>query len=618
MDKREISLLTLEELDDYSKRKIIDKECEVTDFAILLGEEQYSFEFKTFKHKNGEYYTSTRYQGIDPNIIAINTEGEAVSRAADNLKVGIRPVIKNIDTKDVNLFPVSNSNTRFVEVEYGEYPQYVVSDELANELDYEFARGSLNKTGKVYENNPANLSRRGQFILDEYEYRGKKYVRVRCDNSYKLTNGKRCVPGEHVWVEVSPIKWQLASAQGILVSSKILAAGVAFNYGFSYDNNFETTEMYRFLNKDFKKSIVPSEIRELTEAEKEAIADMKKRLKELEKRINPYGLDFDAVSEEDIIRGAIESNVPVFLHGPSSEGKSARVKQIDPDCEIIYLRNATPEGLNGKSVYNDKTGEMIDIKPSWLVKLEGKCAKEPDKIHVLFFDEISNALPSIQGIAFNVVLDREVNGKWKLPENARIVAAGNEMKDSLSANPIAEPLFNRFAHVYIETTKEKWLEWASKNNIHPAIFSYIAYTNGETLRTEYNGETPNADPRKWEMASKMLYKTNNPEMIRALVGEDITREFVKFCRQAAISLKDVTNDNYTEEDINNLNTAESYATTMVLAQVDEANLEKVRNFVRKLGAEFLALFDAIWTHGDEKRLELLAEIKLTEKGGNQR
>lgn len=54
------------------------------------------------------------------------------------------------------------------------------------------------------------------------------------------------------------------------------------------------------------------------------------------------------------------------MHGPSSEGKSARVKQIDPDCVIIYLRNATPESLNGKSVYNQATGEMIDVKPSWL------------------------------------------------------------------------------------------------------------------------------------------------------------------------------------------------------------------------------------------------------------
>ena len=167
---------------------------------------------------------------------------------------------------------------------------------------------------------------------------------------------------------------------------------------------------------------------------------------------NAYNFIFNEVSEEDIIRGAVKSTVPVFIHGRSSEGKSARVKQIDPDCEIIYLRNATPESLNGKSVYNQATGEMIDVKPSWLLKLEVKCWEEPDKIHIVFFDELTNALHAIQGMAFNIIFDREVNGKWKLPDNARIVAAGNDLSDSVAANTLAEPLFNRFAHVYIETT----------------------------------------------------------------------------------------------------------------------------------------------------------------------
>ena len=36
------------------------------------------------------------------------------------------------------------------------------------------------------------------------------------------------------------------------------------------------------------------------------------------------------------------------------------------------------------------------------------------------------------------------------------------MQDSLAANELAEPLFNRFAHVYIETTVDSWLDWAAE------------------------------------------------------------------------------------------------------------------------------------------------------------
>lgn len=53
---------------------------------------------------------------------------------------------------------------------------------------------------------------------------------------------------------------------------------------------------------------------------------------------------------------------------------------------------------------------------------------------------------------------------------------------------------------------------------------------------------------------------------------------------------------------------------MGLSQVDEADLEIVRNFTSKLGSEFKAIFDALWTHGDESRIEIIAEsnIKNTE------
>ena len=41
-------------------------------------------------------------------------------------------------------------------------------------------------------------------------------------------------------------------------------------------------------------------------------------------------------------------------------------------------------------------------------------------------------------------------------------------------------------------------------------------------------------------------------------------------------------------------------------------MEKVRGFVTGLGVEFGAIFDALWTHGDESKLERLAEVKLAE------
>ncbi len=666
MNNQELTLLSVEQIWGNSQLEVLKKygtKIAATDLCILtrgcVRDEDYVDEDKSLTGRTCVAWTKT----VNKYVKEIFIDGLcSCCGYINDISCVIRPVLQN---STISLPSTVSDPNIIMEIEYGEYPQNAPSATMQKKLEKEYKKG-MNKTGRSYTFSSSPCDDFDTLFkpitYDEYEYHGKKYIRVRAIAEYPdyesiLSNGLACKDGDYFWVQVSPVKWLIDDKTGLLISKKGLVAGIGFGDvkyydGMSYD--FDKSELKKYLDthmmhdlfqntvslnvsniqKHHIKSIQnhPSQnqptqvtqqnsstqdvkVEDTQAIENKSEYDEVKQVElQVEKRKNPYDLNFNKVSEEDIIKGAVESRVAVFLHGPSSEGKSARVKQIDPTCEIIYLRNATPESLNGKSVYNQQTGEMIDVQPTWLKKLQEKCKNEPDRYHIVFFDEITNALPSIQGIAFNIVLDREVNGIWKLPENARIVAAGNDMKDSLAANQLAEPLFNRFAHVYIKTTTESWLNWASEYNIHPAIYTFIAYTKGAVLRSDYNGEKPNADPRKWEMASKMLYSTRNPEMLRALVGEDITREFVAFCNQEVITLNDVINENYNYRDIDFLNTAARYATILGLSQVDEENLEKVRNFAINLGKEFGAIFDSLWVHGDESRLEKLAEIKLASGG----
>ena len=666
MNNQELTLLSVEQIWGNSQLEVLKKygtKIAATDLCILtrgcVRDEDYVDEDKSLTGRTCVAWTKT----VNKYVKEIFIDGLcSCCGYINDISCVIRPVLQN---STISLPSTVSDPNIIMEIEYGEYPQNAPSATMQKKLEKEYKKG-MNKTGRSYTFSSSPCDDFDTLFkpitYDEYEYHGKKYIRVRAIAEYPdyesiLSNGLACKDGDYFWVQVSPVKWLIDDKTGLLISKKGLVAGIGFGDvkyydGMSYD--FDKSELKKYLDthmmhdlfqntvslnvsniqKHHIKSIQnhPSQnqptqvtqqnsstqdvkVEDTQAIENKSEYDEVKQVElQVEKRKNPYDLNFNKVSEEDIIKGAVESGVAVFLHGPSSEGKSARVKQIDPTCEIIYLRNATPESLNGKSVYNQQTGEMIDVQPTWLKKLQEKCSNEPDRYHIVFFDEITNALPSIQGIAFNIVLDREVNGIWKLPENARIIAAGNDMKDSLAANQLAEPLFNRFAHVYIKTTTESWLNWASEYNIHPAIYTFIAYTKGAVLRSDYNGEKPNADPRKWEMASKMLYSTRNPEMLRALVGEDITKEFVAFCNQEVITLNDVINENYNYRDIEVLNTAERYATIIGLTQVDEENLEKVRDFAISLGAEFGAIFDSLWVHGDESRLEKLAEIKLAGGG----
>ena len=615
----DFAFLTEEQIFGNNKLEIFNKresKAIITDFAILLGGAY-------LENQMGHYWTKT--VDNNGNVYMVFPNGKKLCTQSKFQSVGSRPALSYFSIKSI-CTQVIGSNDGVLEIEYGEYPQKVVSKDLQQELNFAQEKGLISVTSKEYTVDSRKYDDYDEIFkfihLSEYEYNGKKYVKIKANTCYDgksitLSTGDEYKDGDYVWVEVLPIKWLVDEESGIAISEKILFAGIQFEQNKIFTSNFEYTDIKKYMDVYFSKEISIHHLNSKAENIKSnEINDLK----------NAYNFEFNKVSEEELIRGSLESNIAPFLHGRSSEGKSARIKQFDPDAEIVYLRNATPDSLNGKSVYNAEKNEMIDVPPTWYVKLKEKCEKEPDKLHIVFFDELTNALPSIQGMAFNIILDKEINGKWRLPENARVAAAGNDLEDSLAANTMAEPLFNRFNHVYINTTVDNWLSWALTPNdsyekldykkqdtskqlkIHPAIYAYIACKKNAVLRTKFTGEKPNADPRKWDMASKVLYQTNNPYMLRGLIGEELTNDFVAFCKTKVITIQDVINGNYNNK-IFEINSSQKYLTTLALSNVDEQNLEIVREFVEKLGKEYLALFDCLWTIGNDERLEALMNFK---------
>ena len=641
------TFLTDEQIFGNNQLDIISRygtKCAITDFSILLGgyvsSNYYTSEGNARKDRTGWWWTKS--SDGDNDAIVVSKSGDRSWFNVSKRSGGYRPALPYSSIQSISSNGVRDANG-IKEIEYGEYPQTIVDESYSRELERAYNNRSLGTTGKNYTTDSVRYQDTDTSFRarthTEYEYNGSKYIRfvgdLNCEGEV-LSDGRTIETGQAYWVRVEPITWLVDERANIALSKKLIFSGLQFKNRRDYKGDFDRTDIKQFMDNYFSKEIVSDRVySQTTSVEQTQSIEGKEPVR----KQNPYGFNFDEVSEEDIIRGAVESNVSVFLHGRSSEGKSARVKQLDPDCEIIYMRNATPDSLNGKSVYNAATGEMIDVPPTWYSKVKEKCEAEPDKIHIIFFDELTNALPSIQGMAFNIVLDGEVNGKWKLPPNARIVAAGNDLNDSLAANRMAEPLFNRFAHVYINTTVDSWLKWAStpkekyerldykeeepETKIHPSVYAYIAYksySGHDVLRTPYTGDKPNADPRKWEMASKLLYKTKQPEMLRALIGDDLTRDFTAFARQQVISVEDVINHNYSSRDLE-MDVSQKFATAVGLSSVDDEHFEVVRDFMKQVGAEPRAAFESMWTHGDERRLEKLAEVQMADslsQGGVRR
>ena len=589
----------------------------VTDFSIILGAYVSNWGVdndKSLEGRTGEYWTRSKDSGGQVDVIS--GSGEASLDDTNSRDEAGRPLLSFSDVGSIPSEGVKIAKDGIYEVEYGYYPQKVASKDMQEILERKYNDISILKTKNSYTVDSLSFDAYDipfkPQTYQEYEYNGKRYVRIEVREAYdydqsdriQLSNGEYYKEGDNVWVEVEPVKWLLDEKSKVMITDKLIFSGVRFCDTKDFMDKYLSKEMFQPRYRKVEKT-------------------------KIKRNVNPYNLDFSEVSEEDIIRGALESNVAVFLHGKPGSGKSDRVKQLDPDFIELNLSHLDPELLDGLA--GEKEGREVHIKPIWLEEIEEKCKEEKDKIHILFLEELTNASPMMQSKAYGIALDKKVAGRWSLPENARVVAAGNELEDSLAANEIAEPLYDRFAHVNIETSAENWLEWAvtpeenyeridykkedkNRPKIHPAIYGYISYKGDEVLRTPYNSEhpEPHADPRRWEMASDMLYASNNPSTLRAIVGEDLTRDFISFCKMPRITIEDIISGNYTLDDLE-MNLGEKLSTISGLVRVDSKNMPKVRDFVKKLGPEMCRKFEVQWAHGNEERLEQLQEIIMEEE-----
>ena len=447
-----------------------------------------------------------------------------------------------------------------VVAEYGEWPSAVLDSSLRELALRSFQSGTLHRTKLALK--------LGEMELPVWQLGAKRMIALTLTqgnlNGYvQLSDGTAVTEGETVFLEFRPVRWLADKANRLLVSEQALFAGL------------DREQAAEYLGGAF--------LRDLTaEEESEESGDREFRI-----------LQHDELS---LIRSFVDADIPVFLHGLSGDGKSDRVRQIDPDVLDIELVNENPETINGRAIYNEAKDEIIDIKPVWLVKLERLC--EDGKNHILFFDELTNATKQTQSVIFKIVLERFVNNRWPLPENARIVAAGNDRSESSAAHDLAEPLFGRFAHIYIRTTVENWMPWAVGKRINPFVMEFLA-NNSLYLRTPYTGEEGYADPRRWEMASKALDASGNDfSLLVPIVGRDTAEAFIRFFRAqeqlAALG-------EYADEELSRYSAARRYQLAQQCVWLYPVKPAEAKALAARLGEEYLAWFEYVLSRKSEKR-----------------
>ena len=223
---------------------------------------------------------------------------------------------------------------------------------------------------------------------------------------------------------------------------------------------------------------------------------------------------------------------PVFIWGPPGVGKSELIADLTTELGGVTvdlrLGQMEPTDLRGIPFYNKDIGKMDWAEPVDLPSQE-MAAEYP--IVTLFLDEMNQAAPAVQAAAYQLILNRRL-GKYVLPDNVVLVAAGNRESDKGVSFRMPTPLANRFVHLEVRVDYDSWNEWAVKHRVHKDVVGYIGFAKQDLM--DFNPRSSSrafATPRSWSFVSQFLYDEDATDaeladLIAGTIGDGLGVKFM--------------------------------------------------------------------------------------------
>ncbi len=333
----------------------------------------------------------------------------------------------------------------------------------------------------------------------------------------------------------------------------------------------------------------------------------------------------------------LPASTSILLRGNHGIGKS----QIGRQLAMLI---AAAENINDFPVIDRRLsqvteGDIIGLPstdgnvtrfnpPDWYVK----CCKEPC---FLFLDELNRATPEVMQAAFQIVLDRELNG-WKLHPQTRVMSAINSSA-AYNVNEIDPALLDRFWVIDLVPDLKDLMTWGRKENaqkphgfnIAPVVCDFLSLEE-KWLDPQKNTEPGKVDVsrRSWERLGDALGSAGvleSPEselfypMCLGYVGTEASIKFVDYAKSAdgrftgkeiVNSYDKVRNKIISKKKAELLNTAIEKAAEFVvkLDKITNKQGENLAAFMKDLPGELkISLWTKVTSAGVDK-LELAKSI----------
>jgi hypothetical protein len=296
-------------------------------------------------------------------------------------------------------------------------------------------------------------------------------------------------------------------------------------------------------------------------------------------------LTVTSVQTKKALVKAFAKKRPAFLWGPPGIGKSELVAEICNDMggHMIDLRMAQmePTDIRGIPFFNKDLGVM-DWAPPIELPSEELASQYP--IVVLFLDEMNSAMPAVQAAGYQLILNGRV-GKYVLPENVVIVAAGNRDSDKGVTYRMPMPLANRFLHLEMRPDFASWQTWAVLNDIHQDVIGYLSFAKQDLYDFDAKSSSRAfATPRTWTFVSQLLEEDDCDadtlyNLVAGTVGEGLATKFMAH-RKIASKMpnpSDILSGKVKDLDVTEISAMYSLTISMCYELKEALNTDKVES-----------------------------------------
>ena len=195
----------------------------------------------------------------------------------------------------------------------------------------------------------------------------------------------------------------------------------------------------------------------------------------------------------------------------------------------------------------------------------------------------------VEVVEYGQYPDLEV--QFNIPNNVNLKPTGKKYYHFPIYDYCNTRKFNLREYLEYEYNGEKYVNIKDKYYPVKPVKFYVDRENSMLIskdvlfKAPINGDNPNYDGH---FETSQLYQFLNNEFINSLKPDG----------------------EYSNDEIETLFEETPNPYNLDLEEVDEANVKKVREFVEKLGPEFLSTFDSMWTIGSDERLEIIASLRM--------